>query len=372
MMSYIHCYTPEALSNHLARIDGMKFELLLYGYFVDENEVWASVLGLYIHNCYKISSNLGKFIEYAIYYDTGPATNADILLDELLEGIIPYFEPSGIKETSIHTLLYNSSFSTKLYMLTSMWNGLHVLSLQDTRLSWDQRTRDLFSSLRNLRELSLVNIGDGTWSWSRSRSPSAWRSGVSDSAMDIGSKFLIKLCMHKVTLGCFHDRNYDNLVEFSYSPIHEFTAYSGKILTLPRLRRFCAIHDWEILAYIRAPNIEAVELTQGYTRRDGWDLQNFSIKGLPFQALRLHLSQIADQETFINILPRLSIPTLAYLRLEQDQDLSISVMQKMLDYVKNGLDVWWNGAVVSGDLEQLASWVETGHLVGENEFYYSD
>jgi hypothetical protein len=364
MPSYIQCYTPKALSNHFARIDGMKFELLLYGYFADESEDWTSVLGLYLHNCYKISSNLGNFTEYVIQYDTGVRTNADILLDELLEGMIPHLEPSSIKEMSIHTLLYNNRFLTKLYMLTSMWNGLHVLSLQNTRLSWDQRTRDLFSSLQNLRELSLVKIGDGTWSWFRSLS--AGPPGTSEPTMNIGSKFLIKLIMHEVSLDCFHDSNYHNLVEFSYSPTRQFTPYVGKVLTLPRLRRICVIHDWEIMAYIRAPNIEAVELTQGYFRRDSWDIQGFSIKDLPFQALRLHLSRDADQETFIHILSKLSIPTLIYLRLEQGRELSVSVMQKMFYYVKNGLDVWWNGAVVSGDLEQLATWVETGHLVVEN------
>jgi hypothetical protein len=361
MPSYIQCYTPKALSNHFARIDGMKFELLLYGYFVDESEDWTSVLGLYLHNCYKISSDLGNFIEYIIYYDAGPGTNADILLDKLLEGMIPYFEPSSTKEMSIHTLLYNNSFSTKLYMLTSMWNGLHVLSLRNTRLSWDQRTRDLFSSLQNLRELSLINIGSGTWSWSRylsARSP-----GTSEPTMNIGSKFLIKLIMYEVSLDCFHDSNYHNLVEFSYSPTRQFTPYVGKVLNLPRLRRLCVIHDWEMVNYIRAPNIEAVELTQGYFRQENWDIRRFSIKDLPFQALRLHLSRDADQETFIHILSKLSIPTLIYLRLEQDRELSISVMQKMLDYVKNSLDVWWNGAVVSGEPEQLATWVETGHLV---------
>jgi hypothetical protein len=40
-------------------------------------------------------------------------------------------------------------------------------------------------------------------------------------------------------------------------------------------------------------------------------------------------------------------------------------MGEPLKYVHDGLDVWWNGVIVSGGTEQLATWVETGRLVAE-------
>jgi hypothetical protein len=314
--------------------------------------------------CYHISSLGGA--SWPFIAGTWIATRSNILLKELL---MEYSGAPNSMEACLHTIVYRNGPLMDLYDLTAIWNQLQVLSLRCTKLPRTEQTQSFFSSLQNLRELSLDDIGDLNWSPSLSN----WYRRTPDLIMDIGSQCLIKLNMREVSLAWFHDRNYHNLVELSYSPTRnlysstrEFTAYRGKILILPRLQRLHAMHDWGIVGYIRAPNIEAIELTQGYTHRDGWDLQRFSIKDLPFQALRLHLSRGADQETFINILPRLSIPTLVYLRLEQDQELSVSVMQKMLDYVKNGLEVRWNGAVVSGELGQLATWVETGHLVVEN------
>jgi hypothetical protein len=40
---------------------------------------------------------------------------------------------------------------------------LQVLSLRHTQLPWNEKTQGFFSSLQNLRELSLDDIGDVTW-----------------------------------------------------------------------------------------------------------------------------------------------------------------------------------------------------------------
>jgi hypothetical protein len=364
MPSYITCSTPGALSKHLARIDGMKFELCFNWYHLDQNLDWAAVLRIHIHMCYQISSLGGD--SRPLISGIWIATRPNMMLKELL---MEYSGAPSSMEACLHTIVYRNGRLMDLYDLTAIWNQLQVLSLRRTQLPRTEKTQSFFSSLRNLRELSLDDIGDVTWSPRLSN----WYIRTPDLTMDIGSQFLIKLNMHEVSLGWFHDRNYHNLVELSYSPtrnlyspIHEFTAYRGKALTLPRLRRLHAMRDWEIVTYIHAPNIEAIELTQGYSRRYAKFLSTITTKDLPLQALYLHLYQNSDQETFIHVLSWLSVSTLAYLRLEQDRELSVDVMQIMLKYVRNGLEVRWNGAVVSGELEQLATWVETGHLVVEN------
>jgi hypothetical protein len=186
--------------------------------------------------------------------------------------------------------------------------------------------------------------------------------------MHIGSNFLTKLTLRGVPLHCLHDRNYQNLVELSYSPIdrHDEALYS-RTLNLQRLRRLCIFRYWQLVATICAPNIEVIELRDGYSWTYPRAVYELSVKDLPFQILYLHLNQDADQATFINVLNTLSIPTLVDLRLEQEQKPSIDVMKEMLEYVQNGLDLRWNRAIVSGEPEQLAAWVETGLLVPEQQ-----
>jgi hypothetical protein len=348
--SYIRCSTPEALSKHLARIDGMKFELCFWDH-ADQILDWAPVLRIYIHKCHKISSLGGDSRRRTV-------TIANALLTELL---MEYSRDSSSMEPCLHTIVYRDGPLMNFYDLTAIWNHLRALSLRRTRLQRNEKTQNFFSSLQNLRELSLDDIGDASW-----RPPQyIQRPRTLGLTMVIGSSFLINLSMYRVSLDWFHDKNYHNLVELSYSPIYQFNSYRGKILTLPRLRRLHVISDWGVVAYIRAPNIEAVELTQGYSWGDGRVIQKFPTEYLPSQALYLQLGQRVGQGTFMHVLSRLSISTLVYLRLEQDGELSVGLMQRILEYVKNGLSVRWNGVVVSGEPEQLATWVETGHLVAE-------
>jgi hypothetical protein len=356
MPSYITCSTPEALSKHLTRIDGMKFELCFNWDDLDRNIDWAPVLRIYIHKCHKISSLGGD--SWLTLSGRWTAKIANSLLTELF---MEYSGHTTSMEACLYTIVYVNGRLTDLYDFTAIWNHLRVLSLRHTQLPRNENTQNFFSSLKSLRELTLEDIGDSSWSppWY------IWHPETPGLTMEIGSSFLINLSIYKVPLDWFHDRNYHNLVELSYSPT-KLNSYRGKILTLPRLRRLHVVIGWEIVAYIHAPNIEAVELTQGYTRQHSWDFRRFLTKNLPFQALRLHLSQDADQETFIHVLSWLSIPTLVYLRLEQDRELSVDLMQRILEGVKNGLIVRWNGVVVSGEPEQLAAWVETGQLVAEN------
>jgi hypothetical protein len=144
-------------------------------------------------------------------------------------------------------------------------------------------------------------------------SVSAWYPGASNLTMNIGSNSLTKLRLNCVSLDCFRHRNYINLVELSYS--HD-QALSSKTLDFPTLRRLKIFLYWGLLASIRAPNIEVVELREGDSSTYNWTVHKLSMEDLPCQVLYLHLSQGAAQATFINILNTLSIPTLVDLRLE--------------------------------------------------------
>jgi hypothetical protein len=120
MPSYITCSTPEALSKHLARIDGMLFELCFNWHQFDQD--WVAVLRNDIHRCYKISTLRGKTQILPIISGIPLATRADSLLAELFMEITPNFGGSTVMNTWLHTLIYDNRCLTELYGFTQVWN----------------------------------------------------------------------------------------------------------------------------------------------------------------------------------------------------------------------------------------------------------
>ncbi|CAG8644072.1 15717_t:CDS:2, partial [Acaulospora colombiana] len=331
MLSYVKCPTPEALQKHLSRIDGVKFELYLYKYLrYTEAEKWASILRTSLQNCHKICSKLNaEHLDPDFYSFVGLGSNR--LIDQLLEEISRLSgDPEG-PGTYLRTLVYTWRFPPELYGLSAIWNQLHVLYLEGSRFSWDEGAQFFFSSLHNLRELLLDGIG---------------------TAFSPGGKAL--------RLGKVPGLNMD-IVELSYTTqAHGELVDCDKVLTLPNLRRLSVMVYWPLILSIDAPNIEEVEMRGGRLV----DVHIFTQMTLKPQLLYLHIDQHTEQALFERALDRLSILTLVDLRLEQDNvpKVGTGLMQGVLENVKRGISVRWNGVQVTGSLEQIATWAKSGQL----------
>ncbi|PVF94806.1 hypothetical protein CPB86DRAFT_876127 [Serendipita vermifera] len=358
MPSYIKCSTPEALSEHLARISGMKFELYLDHYLDDgEAKEWASALRLALRNCYAVRCR--STVHLLCSPPSRPRTVGPQLLDELLNDFGGLSEDIGGSTVCLQTVIYTRYFPVELYGLSSMWNQLRVLYLENTLFSWDKQTQTLFSNLINLRELFLNDIS----SESRPTISYCLSPRIPKLKMDVGSKFLTKLTLNHVGFESFSWSTFRNLVELTYISLSDAdTTLHGKNLPLPNLRRLCVAVHWLLILSIEAPYIEAVEIRRGRLAHLH-NLHIFRNMRLRPQVLYIHLEDYADQVLFEQALDRLSIPSLGDLRLEQDSSgPSISVMQRMLECVRNGLCVRWNDVEVTGSLEQMATWTESGQL----------
>jgi hypothetical protein len=145
----------------------MNFELRFNWFFLDPTQDWdwASTLSNHIHKCYKIST-LGWITEEVPVISH--IWRTDVLLSQSSMKMILCSRASCAMRSPLDTLVYTSRFSEELYSLTTIWNQLQVLSLRRTQLLWDEKTKSFFFNLQNLRELSLDDIGDGTWPWTRS------------------------------------------------------------------------------------------------------------------------------------------------------------------------------------------------------------
>ncbi|PVF94805.1 hypothetical protein CPB86DRAFT_788691 [Serendipita vermifera] len=364
--SYIKCPTPDALSKHLLRIEGMKFELHLSP-ILTETETWAPILRTVLHNCYALRSTSSvDLLSSSSFRNVGYTPP---LVDELLKDFGRLYSDPSSPGPSLYTLVYNQSFSAELFDLSPIWNHLCVLSLENTWLPWNtDTTRNLFSSLTNLREILLDTISWDTEPKNRLNQACP----APESPVEIGSKFLTKMTLSCVYLECFfkcNAWNYHSLVELTYVALHDGdTTLQGKYIVLWNLRKLRVVVHWLLVLSIIAPNIEVVEMRRG---RHGHlsDIHLFTEMILEPQILHIHLLKATNQVLLNQILDRLPNRKLVELRLEQDNapGPTIGVMQRIQERVRKGLFVRWNGVEVTGSLEQMATWAESGRLEEESK-----
>ncbi|CAG8644084.1 15718_t:CDS:1 [Acaulospora colombiana] len=332
----------------------MKFELYLHKHLkLEQVDKWISTLQRSLQNCYKLRSGLN-----ANWVATLASTR---LIGELIKRIARLSEDKGCRGAFLHTLVYTRPFPAQFYNLSAIWNQVRVLYLENSFLLWNEGTQNLFSSLHNLQELSLYDISHGFRP--KSEGP-GWRE-VPALNMNINSRCLEKLTLCHVGFECFYDRSYLNLVELSYTTRHRGTVVlRDRALTLSNLRILSVTAYWPLIRSINAPNIEVVKMRGGHMVH----LEDICMFKLRPQVLYIHIKKSTDQAFFKHALNALSIPSLIDLRLEQDNfpKLDIDLLQRMLGHVKRGLSVRWNGAQVTGNLEQMATWTESGRLEGES------